>query len=330
MAIIIPFIFVLGLAVVANLVTADRSKSTANIFELALAAINIPLLFVGVALLLVPPEFTAFLVENDIPAIDLTAAGWVLIAIAVYSLIVCIRPVRRLLAQLMPLDPDSSVHTLALVLAGYLAGNTFLALTQDVLLELLATDVSVTVVDILLQQIAFVIVAFFGAGYLTRRNLREVSQRLGLERPNGQQMLLGVGTIGVLIVLQWVIGAAWMLLDPEQAELLGELNESLLAGFDSVGEWLILAVASGVGEEILFRGALQSVFGVFFTSLLFAIVHVQYGLTPITLAVFLLGIILGLLRRRTNTTVTIFVHFGYNFILGLFALLATYLQEFIG
>jgi len=330
MAIIIPFLIVLGLSVVANLVTADRSRSTTNLFDLALAALNIPLLLLGVLFLMVPPEFTGFLVANDIPAIHMDAAGWVLIAISLYAIIICIRPVRRLLARLLPLDPESAVHTLALVLAGYLAGNTLFALTQDVLLELVAAGVTVTIIDILLQQIAFVIVAFFGAGYLTRRNLQQVSRRLGLERPTANQLLLGLATIGLLIMLQWVIGATWALLDPEQAEVLGDLNESLLADFDSVGAWLILAVASGVGEEILFRGALQPVFGIFFTSILFAIVHVQYGLTPITLAVFLLGLILGILRRRTNTTVTIFVHFGYNFILGLFALLAVYIQEMVG
>ncbi len=330
MAIIIPFLIVLGLSVAANLVAADRSRSTTNLFDLALAALNIPLLLLGVLFLMVPPEFTAFLVANDIPAIHMDAAGWVLISISLYAILVCMRPVRRLLAHLLPLDPESAVHTLALVLAGYLAGNTFFALTQDVLLELLAAGVTITIVDILLQQIAFVIIAFFGAGYLIRRDLRQVSRRLGLERPTANQLLLGLATIGLLIVLLWVIGGTWALLEPEQAESLGDLNESLLAGFDSVGEWLILAIAAGIGEEILFRGALQPVFGIFVSSILFAIVHVQYGLTPITLAVLLLGIILGILRRRTNTTVTIFVHFGYNFILGLFTLLVVYLQEMVG
>ncbi len=134
------------------------------------------------------------------------------IGIALYAILVCVRPFRRLLARIIPLDPESPVHTLALVLAGYLAGNTFLTLSQDVLLELLAADIAVTIIDILLQQIAFVIVAFFGAGFLIRRDLRQVSQRLGLERPNRNQMLLGLGTIGLLIVLQWVIGATWALL----------------------------------------------------------------------------------------------------------------------
>ncbi len=330
MATLIPFLFVLGLAVVANLVTMDNSRSTRNLFELALAALNLPLILLGMVLQVIPPEFTAFLVENDLPAMNLSAAGWVLIGMGIYSIIVCARPVRRLLARVVPLDPESSVHTLALVLAGYLTGNTLFALTQDVLLQLLTEDIAVTIVDIVLQQVAFVVVAFFGAGWLIRRDLGEVSARLGLERPTQAQLLLGLGIMGLLIMLQWAIGAAWALLNPEEAEFLGQVNESLLAGFDSPGEWLILAVAAGVGEEVLFRGALQPIFGIFLTSLLFAVVHIQYGLTPITLVVFVLGIILGILRQRTNTTVVIFVHFGYNFILGLFALLASYLQDFIG
>ena len=330
MATLVPFLFVLGLAIVANLVTMDQSRFTKNLFELALAALNLPLILLGMVFQVIPPEFTAFLVENDLPAMNLSAAGWVLIGMGIYGVVVCARPVRRLLARVVPIDPESSVHTLALVLTGYLTGNTLFALTQDVLLQLLTADIAVTIIDVVLQQIAFVAVAFLGAGWLTRRDLGEVSERLGLERPTQRQLLLGLGIMGLLIMLQWAIGAVWALLNPQEAEFLGQVNESLLAGFDSPGEWLILAVAAGVGEEVLFRGALQPIFGIFLTSLLFAVVHIQYGLTPITLVVFILGIILGILRQRTNTTVVIFVHFGYNFILGLFALLASYLQDFVG
>jgi membrane protease YdiL (CAAX protease family) len=286
MEIIIPLLLVFGLALAANLVAARDSQSANDLFDLALAIINIPLLLLGVLLLIIPPEFTSFLVE-------------------------------------------SPVHTLALILTGYLVGNTLFSLTQDVVAELVSTGVIVTIADIVLQQLAFVLVAFVGAGYLTRRNLKQISLRLGLVRPDASQLLLGLASIGILLTLQWAIGIVWLLVDPEQAEFFGELNDALLSGLDSFGEWFILALASGMGEEILFRGALQPVFGIVFTSILFAIVHVQYGLTPITLAVFLLGLILGILRKRTNTTVTIFVHFGYNFILGLMALLAVYVQQLI-
>jgi hypothetical protein len=43
----------------------------------------------------------------------------------------------------------------------------------------------------------------------------------------------------------------------------------------------------------------------------------------------LVALALGLMRRYYNTTVTIIVHFGYNFALGLLALLAVYLQDFV-
>jgi hypothetical protein len=62
---------------------------------------------------------------------------------------------------------------------------------------------------------------------------------------------------------------------------------------------------------------------------LFALVHVQYGYTPIMLFIVLLALILGLVRRYYNTTIAIFVHVGYDFTLGLLALLATYLEQYI-
>ena len=73
----------------------------------------------------------------------------------------------------------------------------------------------------------------------------------------------------------------------------------------------------------------RGVFGILPTSLIFAVSHVQYGLSPATLAIFLLSVILGIIRRRSNTTVAIIVHAGYNFILGLISLLAVYLQSVV-
>ena len=330
MEIIIPFLLLLAPILIANLIAAGENKSSANIFELIIALINIPLFLVGLLLFFIPSEVTSLLVEYGIPVVDWGAAGWVLSIMALWGILASIRPLRQLLARLIPIDPASPVHTLALVLAGYLIGNTLFALSQDVLSELVETELNVTIVDIILQQLVFVVVAFAGAGLLTRRNLQQVSMRLGLVRPSMEQLLWGLVVIVLLIGIQWAIGVAWVLVDPEQAAALGEINESLLGNVDTVGEWFILALASGIGEEILFRGALQPVFGIVTTSLLFAIVHVQYGLTPVTAAVFIIGLILGILRRKTNTTTTIFVHFSYNFLLGLFALLASYMQQLVG
>jgi membrane protease YdiL (CAAX protease family) len=119
----------------------------------------------------------------------------------------------------------------------------------------------------------------------------------------------------------------WALLDPTQAIETGGINQSLLGDFDTVWEWFLLAVAAGLGEELLFRGALQPVFGILTTSLIFAVSHVQYGFSPAALAILLLSIVLGIIRKRQNTTMAILVHAGYNFVLGLFSLLAVYLQS---
>ena len=80
---------------------------------------------------------------------------------------------------------------------------------------------------------------------------------------------------------------------------------------------LTLGLAAGIGEETLFRGALQPRFGLLFTSLLFAILHSQYGITFSTLAVFIVGLFLGLLRIRFNTTTCVMTHAAYNITLGM-------------
>ena len=248
---------------------------------------------------------------------------------ALWAILVSTLSFRQLLARGIAIDPGSAVHLTALVLAGYVVGNTALTLTQGVLAELTASELSVGIADVVLQQLGFVVVAFAGAGLFTRRDWHDTLQRTGLVRPTWRQLQFGLLVIVVLVVLQGLAGGLWALLDPEAAQELGSVNDALLSGFDTPGEWFVLAAASGLGEEILFRGAVQPVFGLPLTALLFAIVHVQYGLTPITAVVFLLGLILGLVRRRTNTTVAVFVHFGYNLVLGLLSLLALYLQRFV-
>ena len=100
------------------------------------------------------------------------------------------------------------------------------------------------------------------------------------------------------------------------------------AGVDGVGVFLAGHGIAAVGEELLFRGALQPVLGLGLTSVLFALIHVQYGITPFLLIVLILAVILGLIRRYFSTTIAIFVHVGYDFVLGMLVLLASFLERF--
>src|SRR3712207_2683337 len=75
---------------------------------------------------------------------------------------------------------------------------------------------------------------------------------------------------------------------------------------------LFRSVGAGLGEETLFRGAVQPVLGILPTSILFASMHVQYGPSLLLGYVFLLSVGLGLLRGRINTTASFLAHAGYN------------------
>jgi hypothetical protein len=247
-----------------------------------------------------------------------------------WGIVVSLHPIRRFLARLLPLQAGSPVHALGLVLAGYLVGNTIFSLTQGGLEELAETAVSTSIYEILLMQTLFSAIALLAVGLYTRRSPEETRTRLGLERPTKRQLLIGTGWIMVLVVLQGFAGAIWMMLDSSQAELLEGISSELLGDIDTVVEWALLAGATGVGEELLFRGAIQPIFGIGVTSFLFATAHVQYGITPVTFVVFIIGIILGLIRRQYNTTTSIFVHSGYNFALGMLSLIALQLEQMLG
>jgi membrane protease YdiL (CAAX protease family) len=73
----------------------------------------------------------------------------------------------------------------------------------------------------------------------------------------------------------------------------------------------VLGLSAGIGEELTMRGALQPRLGLAATALLFASLHVQYSWFGITV-IFLLGLVLGLLRKHTNTSVAMAVHALYD------------------
>jgi membrane protease YdiL (CAAX protease family) len=85
----------------------------------------------------------------------------------------------------------------------------------------------------------------------------------------------------------------------------------LIAGELSLAASILLGVSAGVGEELLVRGALQPRAGLFWASVLFTAGHVQYTWFGM-LTILLLGISLGLVRARANTTTAIVVHALYD------------------
>jgi membrane protease YdiL (CAAX protease family) len=82
-------------------------------------------------------------------------------------------------------------------------------------------------------------------------------------------------------------------------------------------EMVILALASSVGEELLFRGALMPWFGLWLQALVFALLHVGPGkrFLPWTISAFVLGLAFGWLATwTTNLGAPIAAHFTINFL----------------
>lgn len=224
-------------------------------------------------------------------------------------------PLRRFLARWLPIDPDSAVHTVALVYAVYLVGSGIgqqpLATDPEALGSL--DNVAVTPAVVWSQALGMALLALTGVGFVTRRTWRETAARLGLVAPTLGQVGLAAATVVGLFLLQGLFVAGWRAIDPAGLQRIEDASNLLLGSLTGLGGALTIGLAAALGEELIFRGAMQPVFLLLPTALLFTVLHSQYGFSPATLLILLIALILGFLRNRTNLTVCILVHFGYNF-----------------
>lgn len=330
MDLLIAGLLLAALIVLANYLELRNRPNELTLFNVLLFLTNVPVVLIGLLLIVAPAALLEEAIsQTGISLGNFQSVGIIFVLMGLWGMAVCWRPVRQALARLLPLDPRSPVHTLALMLTAYLIGQGALTLSQGGLSGLVNTVQPASLGLFVVSEAVYAATAFAGVGIVVRRDVRQTFERLGLKRPQPVQLAVAAGWIIVLVILQAIAGALWSLLSPQEAEVLDNVNTILMQNINSVWAWLILAVAAGIGEELLFRGALQPVLGLGFTAVIFAFVHVQYGFTPINLFIVFLALILGYVRRRYSTTVAILVHAGYNFTLGLLALLASYLQQFV-
>lgn len=254
------------------------------------------------------------------------------------ALVLILPPVRRLFARFVPaFDPNSTVHAVALSYTMLVIINMMLTLGIGLgnLSNLLATDAvdaqnaaavqanQNMFLTLWVQQITMAFWGFVGVGWLSRRSWKATLQRLGIERPTWMEVALGAGTGLVLVVgiilLEGAASSIGIGPNPDVESLTDVLLGPL---FSSIPGILTMGLAAALGEETIFRGALQPRFGLVLVAFLFALTHSNYGITLSTLLVFVAGLGFGLLRNRYNTTTSMVAHATYNSTLGLFAYLA--------
>jgi membrane protease YdiL (CAAX protease family) len=242
-------------------------------------------------------------------AIDIGIMVTALIAAALAS-----KPLRERVARVLPVDPDNPVHAVAMVLAVLLFGTQ---LTSILFANLSAADQPpLTVGDLIAQEVPFLVLAAAGVGIFMRRNLPQVAVRLGLVRPTWWQVVIAVAAAGVFFAFGQAVDVLAHDWTPEVARHVDATTRRLFGALDNPVGIAALALAPGICEEIMFRGALQPRIGLLATALLFASIHTQYGLSLDVLSVFVIALGLGVIRKLTNTTTSMICHVTYNLVVG--------------
>lgn len=238
-------------------------------------------------------------------------SGTLLLIVAGATFLPMFKRVRLLLGRITPIDPNSTVDISGVIVAFWIAIALITSLVS-VDLEAIAAETNITVSDSLITTLAYPALGFALVGIWITRNPREAVKRLGLERITLQQVGISIGTVVPLLIFGFGIDAIGRVLQPDLYAKLERVLESMSSNVTNPFIALIIGFSAGIGEEILFRGAIQPRLGIWFTAFLFAIAHTQYGLSFGVLGVFLIGIVLGYQRRYMNTTSAIITHGVYN------------------
>ena len=314
----------LFVGVLAVLAQWSRKSRRAEI-SLWIVLLFASLLVLGAGTLLVAARLSGEVPAELYPPGLLAITAGAVLAAGVVGVALCVPTLLKIVGRRPPTfvtDPPVLL-TLWLFAMVLLTNNLIGIFGFDQLEEIgafsLGTDGRLPVGLLLASQLPFVVVAILGVGAGVRRGLRPTLARLGYG-PLGPK---DVGVVAVFVVGAFTVSvgadALFREVQPELYREVGEISGTL---FDPRGMGvgkavlfaLLIGVGAGLGEETLFRGAVQPVLGILPTSVLFASMHVQYGPSLLLGYIFVLSLGLGFLRRRFNTTASVLAHAGYNFV----------------
>jgi membrane protease YdiL (CAAX protease family) len=224
-----------------------------------------------------------------------------------------LRPFRVLLARVTPLDPDSAIDMAGLCvvlgLLGLFLGTSLTPMSEEPPSAL----PSVGIAELLIQAVAFVAIAYIAVGYPYWRDLWHATERLGIVMPDLRTVGIAIGGTVASFAVAALAGYAAQQLEPGLNEALDEVVNELTAQVQNPLGAVILGASAGIGEEAIFRGALQPRYGLVIPSILFALLHgPQYGFNVTLIGLFGVSIILGLERKYVNTTASMITHALFN------------------
>lgn len=312
-------VFVGGMALLAQ--WARKNRRAEITLVVTLLALSLLVAAVGsltaVGLFLISGEQAGGLSEQVLIGL----AGIAALLAGVAGLALCVPPLRSIMGGRLRsrrwADPPFflALWFFALILAYNVVSLLIFTQIPDVAQVFPAERLSAG--EIFASQLPFFVVAVLGVGAGVRRDLRQTISRLGYGRISAAQL----GVVALFVVaalgLSALADVLFRNLQPELYQTVGDLSETLfdargLSPVSAVLFALLMGLGAGIGEETLFRGALQPALGILPSSLLFASMHVQYGPSVLIGYLFLLSIGLGLLRRYINTTASFLAHAAFN------------------
>ena len=219
------------------------------------------------------------------------------------------------------LDWNRITHRILFPLSLYVLLYPFIAFNSESNLAIIFNGIYDTL-NLIGFQIVMLMFSFVGIGFATRRTLKQSILRLNIKFPNLKYVILGVVAIFLIDYLVWGImgifsqsvGGEIAQKTVEESSNVENTVETIRYFAPSISELALISIVVGVGEEFLFRGALQPRFGNFYTSLLFASLHFQYLSVIALIEIFFISYVLGIIKEKTNTSTTAISHIIYDFI----------------
>ncbi len=236
--------------------------------------------------------------------------GWAALAVGVGLCLPLIPAFRRFYARWTPMDDRSPVDMSGLCVVLAVTGLLFVSYVLSP--DPADTGGDVSVGALAAQFLAEIAFAYILVGLAITRNFKQATARLGLVRPTFGMVGAAVGFVVLAFVFVALGGIATTIFQPDVSREIERITEEITSDVQNPLGAVFFGLGAGAGEELLLRGAIQPRFGLVTTSILFAFLHSQYGISFVLAGIFVVGVILGLERKYLGTTAALITHAIFN------------------
>lgn len=246
---------------------------------------------------------------------DLAEGPFILASGLAFSLPL-LRPFRKLIASFTPMDPKSPIDLCGLALILWVMSFFVITAVQSGPAEVDSGGDALTgnLFWLVLNAVTFVAIAYVAVGYRIHRTGAEATERLGLTVPSLKTVAISVGMVIPCFMVSILGSALTVAFQPDVIDNLEDTMDQMTSGLANPVGALLIGLSAGIGEEVLFRGAVQARFGIIIAALFWTTLHIQYDFSFVLVGLFGVGILLGLQRKYFGTTSAVITHALYNMV----------------